>query len=79
MLVVSRVLLALRGARVAGHRARLERRAEDAEVGLSLTDQDSARSSADISAVETKADAADHLPHVRLAEVDMTVRQARFL
>ena len=69
MLVVGRVLLALLAAGAAGHRARLDRRAEDAEIGLGLSDEDSAGGTAGIGAVEAEANAADQLLYVRLAEV----------
>ena len=75
VLVVGRVLLAFLGAGAAGHCARLDRRAEDAEIGLGLPDEDSAGGVAEIGAVEAEANAADELQYVRLAEVG--VRTAR--
>lgn len=77
MLVVGRVLLALVGAGAAGHRARLDRRAEDAEIGLGLPDEDSAGRIAGIGAVEAEANAADQLLYVRLAEVGVGAARAR--
>jgi hypothetical protein len=77
VLVVGRVLLALVGAGPAGHRARLDRRAEDAEIGLGLPDKDSAGGTAGIGAVEAEANAADQLLYVRLAEVGVGAARAR--
>ena len=77
MLVVGRVLLALVGAGPARHRARLGRRAEDAEIGLGLPDEDSAGGTAGIGAVEAEANAADQLLYVRLAEIGVGAARAR--
>jgi hypothetical protein len=77
VLVVARVLLALVGAGAAGHRAPLDRRAEDAEIGLGLPDEDSAGGIAGIGAVEAEANAADQLLYVRLAEVGVGAARAR--
>ena len=76
MLVVGGVLVALVGAGAASHRARLNRRADDAEIGLGLTDQDSAGGSAGIGAVEAEANAANQLQYVRLAEVGVGAARA---
>ena len=67
MLVVGRVLLALVAAGSASHRARLDHRADDAEIGLGLPDDDSSGGIAGIGAVEAEASAADHLAYVRFA------------
>jgi hypothetical protein len=77
MPVVVRVLLALVGAGAAGHRARLDGRAEDAEIGLGLPEEDSACGSACVGAVEAEADAADQLLYVRLAEIGVGAARAR--
>jgi hypothetical protein len=77
VLVVGRVLLALVGAGAAGHSARLDRRAEDAEIGLGLPDEGSGGGIAGIGAVEAEANAADQLLYVRLAEVGVGAARAR--
>ena len=77
VLVVGRVLLALVGAGAAGYRARFDRRAEDAEIGLGLPAEDSAGGTAGIGAVEAEANAADQLLYVRLAEVGVGAACAR--
>ena len=69
VLVVGRVLLALVGAGAARHGARLDRGAEDAEIRLGVSDEDSAGGIAGIGAVEAEANAADQLLYVGLAEV----------
>jgi hypothetical protein len=69
VLVVLGVALAflLRGP--ARHHAGLDRRAYDAGVRSGLACDDTAGGIADVGAVETQADAADHLGQVALAEV----------
>jgi hypothetical protein len=77
VLVVGRVLLALVAAGSASHRAGLDHRADDAEIGLGLPDDDSPGGIAGIGAVEAEASAADHLEHVWLAEVGVCAARAR--
>ena len=76
MLVVGRVLLALVAAGSASHRAGLDHRADDAQIGLGLPDDDSSGGIAGIGAVEAEANAADHLTYVRLAEVGVCAARA---
>src|SRR5262245_8022883 len=68
VLVVMGVPLALLAASTARRRACLDRCADDAELGLGLARDDAASRAAQIGAVETKADAADEVPDVVLAE-----------
>jgi hypothetical protein len=79
VLVVGGVLLALLGARPAGCRAGLDRRAEDAEVRLGLPDEDAGGGLADVGAVEAESNAADHLPtsgYARSASAQLVRRRA---
>jgi hypothetical protein len=76
VLVVCRVLLALVGAGTAGHRARLDRRPEDAQIGLGLPNEDSAGGTAGIGAVEAEANAPNQHMYVRLAEVGVGAARA---
>src|SRR5689334_17788267 len=68
VVMVGGVPLALLGARTTGDHARLERGADDSDVGFGLTGQHSADAVADIGAVEIEPDAPDELRHVRLAK-----------
>jgi hypothetical protein len=77
VLVVGRVLLALVAAGSASHRARLDHRADDAEIGLGLPDDDSSGGIAGIGAVEAEASASDHLVYVWLAEAGVCAARAR--
>ena len=69
MLMPISVPLALLAAGSARGRTSLERCADDAEIGFRLARDNATAGVANISAVEAEANAADHLPHVVLAEI----------
>ena len=77
VLVVGGKLLALLGARPTGCRARLDLRAEDADVRLGLPDQDAAGGLAGVGAVEAESNAADQLRDIWLREVGVRAARAR--
>jgi hypothetical protein len=68
VVVVLGVPLTLLAAGATGRRAGLDRCAEDASIARGLAGDEAARSCAGISAIEAKANAADQLLHVLLAE-----------
>jgi hypothetical protein len=68
VLVVMGVPLALVAGGTASRGAGLDHCADDAEIGLRLSDHDAAGCGASIGAVETEADAADQVPDVVLGE-----------
>ena len=68
MLVVFRVPLTLVATHAAGRRAGLDSRAEQVDIRSGLAGDDAPGGVADVGAIEVEANAADQLPHVRLAE-----------
>ena len=68
MLVVGGVPLALLATCAAGHRTRLDGRAQEAGIERSLADDDASGGIAQIGAVEVETDAADQPLHIVLAE-----------
>jgi len=62
------VALALLGAGTTHDDARLERRADDAQIHFGLAGQDSADAVADVGAVEIEPDASGQVQRVRLAK-----------
>jgi hypothetical protein len=76
VLVVGRMPLALLATGAAGHGARLDRCADDAEIGCRLAGQNAAGRVADVGAVEIEANAADQLLHVSLGEADVGAARA---
>ena len=69
VLVVLGVVLALLAAGAAYRHARLNRCANDGDLGLGLAGHDAAGGVADVGAVEAPANAAHHLWHIALAQV----------
>ena len=69
VLVVLGVTVALLGADAAGRRAGLHRRAKHADVALGLARRDAAGGVAQLGAVETETDAADHGLDVGLGQI----------
>ena len=69
VLVVLGVALALLATGAAYRHARLNRCANDGDLGLGLAGHDAAGGVADVGAVEAPANAAHHLWHVALAQV----------
>src|SRR4051794_16782160 len=68
VVMVGCVPIALLGARTTRDNARLERGADDAEVGFGLTGHDPASGLAHVGAVEVQPNAPHQLRHIRLAE-----------
>jgi hypothetical protein len=77
VVVVRRVTIALLGARTTRDHARLDRRANQTEVGLGLTRHDPARVLTHVGAVEIEANTPHQLGHVRLAEAGVGAAGAR--
>lgn len=68
--------LALITTGLAGRRAGLDHRPQDAEIRRGLTDRDPAGSGAGVGAVEAEANAAHHLAHVVLREIGVGATRA---
>jgi len=74
---MGRVTIALLGTRTTRDHARLDRGANQTEVGLGLTGHDAACVLTHVGAVEIEANAPHQLGHVRLAEAGVGAAGAR--
>lgn len=72
-----RMAVAFLCAGAAGHQTGLERRSDQAEVGLGLAGNDARGRVAQVGAVEAQANAPDQLLDVRLAEIGVGAGRAR--
>ena len=77
VVVVGRMTIALLGTRTTGNHARLDRGANQTEVGLGLTGHDPAGDLTHVGAVEVETNTPHQLGHVRLAEAGVGAAGAR--
>ena len=77
VVMVRRVTIALFGTRTTRDHARLDRGANQTEVGLGLTGHDPARGLTHVGAVEIETNTPHQLGHVRLAEAGVGAAGAR--